>query len=100
MRHHQPLIFLRTKFFKQATSASIKYCRLARTSSTKIRQRFGKHPVDSSPGEIFSYHEGATKANLGLLRSASTIYYSDTEGNYPAKLDALLTPGQQRTPRR
>lgn len=34
--------------------------------------------------------EGATKGSLGSLRSASILYYSDTEGNYPAGLDALI----------
>ena len=33
--------------------------------------------------------EGATKANLGVLRTAISIYYSDTEGIYPADLDTL-----------
>ena len=28
-------------------------------------------------------NEGATKGNLGAIRSALTIYYSDTEGVYP-----------------
>lgn len=34
--------------------------------------------------------EGATKGHLGSLRSASAIYYGDTEGNYPASLEALI----------
>ena len=36
--------------------------------------------------------EGATKGNLGSLRSSLAIYYGDTEGNYPATLDALVGP--------
>src|SRR5262249_14089930 len=35
--------------------------------------------------------EGRTKANLGTLRSALSIYYGDTEGWYPAAPTA--TPG-------
>lgn len=34
--------------------------------------------------------EGATKGNLGSLRSASSIYYGDMEGLYPASLEALI----------
>jgi len=33
--------------------------------------------------------EGATAANLGILRTAISIYYGDTEGAYPTTLDAL-----------
>jgi uncharacterized RDD family membrane protein YckC len=36
--------------------------------------------------------EGATKGNLGSLRSYNSIYYGDTEGNYPATLEALIGP--------
>ncbi|MBI2790193.1 MAG: RDD family protein [Elusimicrobia bacterium] len=36
--------------------------------------------------------EGATKGNLGMLRSASAIYYGDAEGQYPASLEAFINP--------
>ncbi len=36
--------------------------------------------------------EGATKGNLGSLRSASAIYYGEAEGNYPATLEAMINP--------
>ncbi|MCR4296325.1 MAG: hypothetical protein NUW21_12380 [Elusimicrobia bacterium] len=35
-------------------------------------------------------NEGAAKGSLGGLRSAASIYYGDTEGDYPATLDALI----------
>lgn len=34
--------------------------------------------------------EGATKGNLGMMRSGSAIYYGDAEGSYPATLDAFV----------
>ena len=34
--------------------------------------------------------EGSAKGRLGMLRSATAIYYGDTEGNYPADLNALV----------
>lgn len=37
-----------------------------------------------------SGNEGATKGNLGSLRSASAIYYGDAEGSYPPSLDDLI----------
>ena len=41
--------------------------------------------------------EGRTKANLGTIRSALSIYYGDTEGWYPteaASLSSLSTSGK------
>jgi len=35
-------------------------------------------------------NEGGTKGRLGMLRSALSIYYGDTQGNYPPTLDALV----------
>jgi prepilin-type N-terminal cleavage/methylation domain-containing protein len=39
-------------------------------------------------------NEGSTKGNLGAIRSALTIYYSDMEGQYPDHLGALTTAGK------
>jgi prepilin-type N-terminal cleavage/methylation domain-containing protein len=38
--------------------------------------------------------EGASKGNLGALRSAMSIYYGDMEGEYPATVDALTIGGK------
>ncbi|MDD5627485.1 MAG: type II secretion system protein [Elusimicrobia bacterium] len=42
-------------------------------------------------------HEGAAKGNLGLIRSALIIYYSDMEGQYPSVLGALTVNGRYLT---
>lgn len=36
--------------------------------------------------------EGATKGALGMLRSASSIYYGNSEGQYPDTLEAMIDP--------
>jgi general secretion pathway protein G len=38
--------------------------------------------------------EGASRGNLGSLRSALTVYYGDMEGQYPAQLSALTVAGK------
>ena len=38
--------------------------------------------------------EGASKGNLGALRSALSIYYGDMEGSYPANVSALTIGGK------
>lgn len=38
--------------------------------------------------------EGASKGNLGALRSALSIYYGDMEGYYPLALDAVTVSGK------
>jgi general secretion pathway protein G len=38
--------------------------------------------------------EGASKGNLGAVRSALAIYYGDMEGLYPATLSALTLSGK------
>ena len=35
--------------------------------------------------------EGATKANLGVLRWALSVYYGENEGLWPVSLDALVS---------
>ena len=39
-------------------------------------------------------NEGATKGNLGSIRSALSIYYAEMEGNYPADLNSLTIGGK------
>ena len=41
--------------------------------------------------------EGASKGNLGSLRSALSIYYGDMEGQYPATAAALTISGKYLT---
>ncbi|MBI4345937.1 MAG: type II secretion system protein [Elusimicrobia bacterium] len=40
-------------------------------------------------------NEGATKGNLGILRSSLSVYYADMDGQYPSELTPLLTPGNK-----
>ena len=41
--------------------------------------------------------EGASKGNLGAIRSAMAIYYGDMEGIYPATMTALTLSGKYLT---
>ena len=41
--------------------------------------------------------EGASKGNLGALRSAMSIYYGDMEGTYPDSMTALTIGGKYLT---
>lgn len=38
--------------------------------------------------------EGASKGNLGAIRSAVSIYYGDLEGQYPTRITALTISGK------
>ena len=42
--------------------------------------------------------EGASKGNLGAIRSALSIYYGDMEGQYPANLASLTIAGKYLNP--
>lgn len=41
--------------------------------------------------------EGASKGNLGSLRSALSIYYGDMEGQYPSAASSLTVSGKYLT---
>src|SRR5438045_1305174 len=41
--------------------------------------------------------EGASKGNLGAIRSALSIYYGDMEGQYPADMAAMTINGKYLT---
>src|SRR5437879_1104396 len=41
--------------------------------------------------------EGASKGNLGALRSAMSIYYGDMEGTYPSTIKSLTVGGKYLT---
>ena len=41
--------------------------------------------------------EGASKGNLGAVRSALSIYYGDMEGQYPAAMAAMTINGKYLT---
>ena len=47
---------------------------------------------------VLKGYEGATKGNLGALRSALTIYYADNERVYPSDDLSSLTSGQRYMP--
>src|ERR1700683_5306991 len=38
--------------------------------------------------------EGASKGNLGAIRSSLSIYYGDMEGVYPSQISALTVAGK------
>lgn len=42
--------------------------------------------------------EGSTRANLGSIRKALSVYYSDLEGQYPADAAALVSRYLRRIP--
>ncbi|MBI4423175.1 MAG: RDD family protein [Elusimicrobia bacterium] len=48
----------------------------------------------ASPGRLAELRakaeEGKTKAGLGMLRSGGALFYADTEGRYPARLEELV----------
>ena len=41
--------------------------------------------------------EGASKGNLGAIRSAMSIYYGDMEGQYPSAMSSLTIAGKYLT---
>ena len=42
--------------------------------------------------------EGASKGNLGAIRSALSIYYGDMEGQYPGNLASMTIAGKYLNP--
>lgn len=42
--------------------------------------------------------EGSTRANLGMIRKALSVYYSDMEGQYPGDMLALLAVHIKKIP--
>ena len=42
-------------------------------------------------------NEGASKGNLGSIRSALSIYYGDMEGQYPTNMPSLTIAGKYLT---
>ncbi len=46
-------------------------------------------------GSIRLANEASTKAKLGSIRTALSIYYADNEGVYPSDLDPLMRPGSK-----
>ncbi len=46
-------------------------------------------------GTIRLANEGSTKAKLGSIRTALSIYYADNDGAYPTDLDPLMRPGSK-----
>ena len=42
-------------------------------------------------------NEGASKGNLGSIRSALSIYYGDMEGQYPVDMNSLTVAGKYMT---
>lgn len=44
---------------------------------------------------IRTANEGSTKAKLGAIRSAITIYYVDSDGQYPSDLVQFQQPGNK-----
>jgi prepilin-type N-terminal cleavage/methylation domain-containing protein len=46
-------------------------------------------------GTIRLANEASTKAKLGSIRTALSIYYADNDGAYPSDLDPLMRPGSK-----
>lgn len=79
---------------RQAAVAGAKPIDEARNRAMATRERVELAECVKQKGKIRCEEEGreaATRGNLLSLKSAISIYYGDTEGNYPANL--LTTPG-------